>query len=184
MKYIITTMMTLLMLTATVACDGDQQIVEQTDVKTAQGDISGTETISDVTGAEIAADLIEESAAVETAEETIAQGRLIMVQYGQMEETFDLNDFEHVELDGFQYARLDEIIKAAQFPGEEADKLYDVEGSDGFKPTMKDLPMLTWEQVSFGSINIASGMLRWELDSGLPKTWNVKDTVKILVMDK
>jgi len=87
------------------------------------------------------------------------------------------------EVEGFQAVNLGELVdlgfSKGDVSGKRKDYFFDFEGSDGFKPSMKDCDPLPGDTLDDGYIDTDSGNMFWDTSLGLGGCYSVDEVAKI-----
>jgi len=112
-----------------------------------------------------------------------APGVLVEVRADLASVPVDLRFQPTVEVAGAARVSLQGLVTASGVIEEPAGMVFDLEGADGFRPTLdRALAPLTWEQLGQGGLDPTSRDAAFDGAAGLPGTWGVRDVARVHVL--
>ncbi len=113
-----------------------------------------------------------------------SQGRLLHFVLEDQVKDIDLTYQPTVEVAGQSLVSLFSVLAACGITESPELYLYDVEDSDGFRPTVDRYEeALTLDQLEQGWIHPESGDLSWDAGLNLSSWWSVRNTVRIHLLE-
>lgn len=112
-------------------------------------------------------------------------GTIFTVRLGDAAVEVDLRFQQTADVGGEPLVNLQGPVKASGVTDAPQDIRYDIEGADGFRPTVdRQAVPLTWEQLAQVYINPVSRNISFDETLGLESYWNIQDAVKIHLLDR
>jgi hypothetical protein len=117
--------------------------------------------------------------------DTTLGARKVFIVFGEQQKEMDLGNLPMVEYEGVQQVVLQELIQAAALVSEPETFEYDLEGSDGFRPTVDSgATPLSYSALASGYIHPVSRNVSFDGSLGLRRYWYVHDVAKVHVLPK